>query len=502
MTFEAVDEVVPPAALTPEDAKVQRDVNQQHMERNFEHEVMRQDQPMFDPEIGDTQTMSDVAAAKEEAQTEKEVAAESAPQPVVPVDATPLEKTQVQFRSQQEELSQKLNDFDQSLRRAATAGHEDVKVLTGQMDGLVNQIMKSFDFTHGEKAPQEWWNNVSRQIDAIGVQYDRIGQSITDLVGGEEANARIGAAVDVSSEANRQAQLVNLDDRERAIADVLHHYYQTTGMLGKRMNVLKSLMEHFLPHVIERGPNGNKIQSITSGRLSDNTMHAIARVVDKDTGEILYKTIQELQKRLNEVGDGAVVKTDLGQIFAAHGKGLTQAMLLRQFVTRAATDLEAQVHSNGFQARPVATRAYLRRLPPEIAKFYREVKMGPMVKVLQPDQFGGHPQYLVYSPLAERMERLASSYDMGGKVVSVAQKLNTMNAWFKQYKFVSPMHAWSMMSNLQVQSGGKLGLLGVPGVVDPKVWGLMHNGNKIYKDSLMLNRAVASGWTKPDMNVP
>jgi len=442
----------------------------------------------LDPELinADAKAAADEAAANAPDVTDTTPARLSPPTPdTIGMTGEDRKAATEQYQKTQTSAATKnyMNAFKNARQVADTTNDPKLRDVANNLNDLVASLTNSWDLAHWMKDPRTWFQSVAGKVNAVQMLYSRLGQDISAAITDKEG---VRNALDVPNEQVRQRRLEALNPQDRAVADLLHHYWQLMGDIGKRTGVLKSYLEHYLPHIIKAAP-GERVFSVNSGTLSTKTASAIERVKD-EYGDNLYSTVNELQGHLNTLGLNSTVLDDVGEIFAAHGRGMTQAMLMKQFVNRMWGDFEVQVGKLPDQkAGAIRTLAGVRQLPKELQDQYRTIQFGPMKNVTTFDRtnFDRNNSYTrseplqVWKPLADHMERLASVYDMpSNPLTSVAQRVNSLNGIFKQYKFVSPTHAYSMMSNIATMSS-KSGLFGLPAIFNPTTYKLLGNGRDI-----------------------
>ena len=397
-------------------------------------------------------------------------------------------------------VSNYITSFKEARRTATETGSPTLESLANNVNDLTATLFNSWDLAGWMKDSRTWFQSVMGKVNAMQMLYSKIGEDISKSVSDMEG---VMNAIDVPNEDVRQQRLAGLNDTDKAIADLLHHYWQIMGDVGRRTGILQSFLEHFLPHITE-APKGGKPAYGPGKGLQTRTPSSISRTKD-EFGEFRWPTINELQAHLDEIGNGGTVVRDVGKIFSAHGQGITNAMLMRQFVNRAWGDFEVDFQVPGVgtvAARPMGTRSYLSTLPDELRSQYRPIAMGPMKRVatyefrsFDRNNIYHHSEPLyVWKPLAENMERLAPMDEMvNNPLAAAATRVRTMNGWFKQYKFKSPTHALSMMSDMAAMTS-KGGLFGLPPILNRTVYKTIGRGKEIVtNDRQTYYRALSAG---------
>lgn len=447
---------------------------------------------------------AEIAAAKPVVTPEADVTSpQLAPKEYSTFGMKPDEIQQATERQERQENARIASSYTDSFiaaRTAATQANDPrLASVVNSINDLFTKLLGGWDLASWMKDPRTWFQSNANKVEAVQMLYQKVGKEIDQAIQDSDG---VRKALDVQGEKARQEALDRLSLSDRAIADLLHNYWQALGNVAHRTGTLQSFLENYFPHLIKAAP-GESVYTAGGGRsLSQKTASAIKRMTD-EYGQHLYQTVEDLQQHLQEIGSNSTVVTNPGDVFAAHGQGMAKAMLMKQFVNRAWSDFEVQVGKTpGERAKAMGTLAYVKTLPKEYQSQYRTIKLGPMKNVARYDRRtftknGINTRTVdlyVHKDLAEQMERLASTQEMGGNVVIDAAKMaNRMNTWFKQaHFFLSPMHALSMTSNIGTMTS-RNGLFGLPAIFDPTVWKVLKNGENIAGDKNLLYEALSDG---------
>lgn len=385
-----------------------------------------------------------------------------------------------------------LQNFLDSLMKAHGVGDPEFSRIASVLNDVVAGTHRTWDINEWRKDPRTWSDDAINTVNAVALAYERSGKLIQNFISklpatdGESANDRIRKAIDVTTPGEREAALKSLSPQEAAMADLLHNYWQLLGDTGRRGGVLDSYLENYLPHIL-RPPKGKTVFS-ANGTLGSDLRFAIDRI-EKGDGSLVFQKVEDLERYLQNPKranlQGWTVAKDIGDIFSAQGKAVSQSLIMKAAADRLG---EVETPIGGIPLRPVATSAYLSDKPIKNDDYYREVKIGPWAKILRGG--GLEPPMKVWKPLADQMERAANVYEMEGKFTGLAKKINTVNAWFKQYKFVSPVHIYSLLSNLSSIKG----VTQLPAV--------LHGGRDIVESSNFKRHAELVAAGLPDFNGP
>ena len=494
--------------------------------RSMDHVENVGDQGIFDVKSFDPAKVAEDAALIEQGLTPNQEEQLGGPreQTVKPTGRQSAAQKKLAIKNiQKSDTAQSVRGFTQSFTESRKLGDEKLNNVANGVADLVSHLFKTFDITDWQKDPRTWTDDASNHARAFSYLYSQVARDlkgyIDTLPGG--ANDRIRKAIDVKNQAQYQAELKKLTPQEAAVADLLHNYWQVLGNVGYRSGVLKSFLENYIPHIVEKDSEG-KAPVDSRGRFSPRTQHAINRIRDEH-GNLAFGTVEELQSfldlpKVDQKGEPLAtwkVKTDLGSsvdsagIFEAQGRALVKAVLMKTTLNRL-QELEVNV-GNGVVAKAVATKKYFADLPPEAQKNYisSDKVIGPWKSTLTRSRYNTagdkktsitQEPLMIWKPLADQMSREASLSDIPSN--GVVNFISRANSWFKQYKFVSPVHIYSLLSNISTLSPRLSGsrMASVPLT--------MHTGRDIveakgqYPDHTRMFQLIKAGLPDPKETIP
>lgn len=359
------------------------------------------------------------------------------------------------------------------------------------MADIVSLLYKSFDITGYYQHPENYVMDKVHGTTLFNAKYKELGPILDKVMDSlpEGANDRISATL-YADEAARKGLLDGLSADEQLIANHLYHYFRVTRDVLTRAGVIDTAEENYIP-LRFRAEKGNKPQRAYTD--SSFTPHSIERVKN-DVGESLFKSPRELQNYANSNDappgiKGRTVEQNLGALIEGHGISISKSLMMHHMVNRL-KEVEAQVGKTPEeQARVMVPRDGKYFKTNEIASKYegdyREVKYGPWKTPTR--------NLLVHKSLAETMEREGRFTDLGdAPPIRLARFLATTASWFKQYKFNSPVHAYSMLGNISTHTG----MFGVHEV--------LHRGGEIVDgpDSKVRDRLIGNGLTAERIHSP
>lgn len=359
------------------------------------------------------------------------------------------------------------------------------------MADIVSLLYKSFDITGFYQHPENYVMDKVHGTTLFNAKYKELGPILDKVMDSlpEGANDRISATL-YAEEAARKGLLDGLSADERLIANHLYHYFRVTRDVLTRAGVIDTAEENYIP-LRFRADKGNRPQRAYTD--SSFTPHSIERVKN-DVGETLFKSPQELQNYANSADaipgiKGRTVEQNLGALIEGHGISISKSLMMHHTVNRL-KEVEAQVGKTPEeQARVMVPRdgTYFKtnEIAAKYAGDYREVKYGPWKTPTR--------DLLVHKSLAEVMEREGKFTDLGdAPPIRLARFLANTASWFKQYKFNSPVHAYSMLGNISTHTG----MFGVHEV--------LRRGGEIVDgpDSKVRDRLIGNGLTAERIHSP
>lgn len=308
----------------------------------------------------------------------------------------------------------------------------------------------------------------------------------------------IAKAVGGSTEQMRTQAMRTLSKQDQAIAQMLKSYHEVMGQIGaKPDNALwEAAQDDYFPRFV-KGFKGQKVDPFNTHRnvaWAKKLGIALERkkqnvVVGRDEDgnvitkqENMYKDVEDLKN------EGFDVEENVANLQKYHWDAFSNMMLTHQFVKVLSTLDNFEETANvrrGSRVNPEGDRLTIpRNAPPYVGRVLvprleggKAIRIGPDMRkqvttVTRGPFEAALRNYLVYKPVAELLERAATTKatdNVGERIASVFAGANNT---FKIFKFgFNPIHLFNLMSNIYT--------LGAGGLKDPATYNLFIGKNSL-----------------------